>query len=358
MRMKQRTKWLDVMRCFGIFLIYLGHFPKSIGYAHEFVFSHHVPMFFFAAGCAEALCPDRKFLVTVKKTVTCILLPWLFFALASLVVRTIDKSWAAEKVLNSLDLIWNGTIRNRFFAGSLWFLTCMAVVRVLFAAIRKVRFKWIILVISVASYYVAMRILSPDIIKIPSLEFNADSALCYLVFYGVGYVVFPYINKLLDADTAWKKAVLSVSFFLSVAHATRIFFQKTTVVSYLSTIPGVQVFASVLNALIIIWMYCVLSKLCENVVFFNRVGQNTLYLCGNEYIIKILVPAAVGIVGLEVKLSSAVATYIYCGILIILVTLYLAPVEKRIISFVQGRIESFDRFIINKLDRKHKVEHK
>ncbi len=337
--MKKRTKWLDVLRCFGIFLIYVGHFPHSAGNAVEYVFTHHVPLFFFAAGCAENFYADRDFLTTAKKTILNLLVPWAFFAVLSLVLNTVEYNLAAHKVLRYIKVIAKGTIRNKYLAGSLWFLTGMAVVRMLFFFIKKVRFKWLMLLIGMALFYYAALIMKPAPSSKPSLPYNVDSALYYIIYYVIGYISFPHLDKLLDGDKIWKKCVLAVTFAISVFFAGCTFFKEPILKEFLRMIPGVKIYTSVINALTMIWMYCVLAKIFENIPLLNKIGQNTLYLCGNEYTIKHLFPAVMSIVGLQINMASPLVVYIYCIVLILLVNQFLVPIEKTCITQIQKWLE-------------------
>jgi len=352
--MRQRTKWLDVLRCFGIFLIYIGHFATYAGNAYGYVFTHHVALFFFAAGCAENFHANRKLLTTIKKTVFDLILPWAFFAVLSLVVFTIEKNASAKIVYEYFLIVINGTIRNQFVAASLWFLTCMAVVRIMFAVIRKVRFKWLIFAICVALFcYVELKMVPHPTYK-PAMFFNFDSAIYYIVYYAIGYVSFPFINKLLEADAIWKKCVLTTSFLFSAGYATCIFFKKTIIRDFLYTIPVIEFFMPIINALVIIWMYCVLAKLLENIALFNKVGQDTLYLCGNEYIIKSIVSSILCAVGLGINMRTPLVVYIYCIMLIALATLFLSPIEKKCISYLKEWVERAIAVITDKLRLKRK----
>ena len=74
---KKRIKWLDVMKCFGIFAIYLGHFGSDGRDSYAFVFTHHVALFFFVSGCAEALSTsDRRILPYIQKRIKTLLIPY------------------------------------------------------------------------------------------------------------------------------------------------------------------------------------------------------------------------------------------------------------------------------------------
>ncbi|EII8191729.1 acyltransferase, partial [Shigella flexneri] len=45
---KTRHDWVDALKFLGIFAIYLGHLGLGAGKLYPFVFSYHVPLFFFA----------------------------------------------------------------------------------------------------------------------------------------------------------------------------------------------------------------------------------------------------------------------------------------------------------------------
>ena len=62
-----RIKYLDVAKFVGIFCIYLGHFGHQAGNAYGFVFTFHVPLFFFLAGCTENLGADASFVKYIIK---------------------------------------------------------------------------------------------------------------------------------------------------------------------------------------------------------------------------------------------------------------------------------------------------
>ncbi|WP_157930074.1 acyltransferase family protein, partial [Enterobacter hormaechei] len=45
-----RHDWIDYLRFIAIFYIYLGHFGPAAGKLYPFVFTFHVPLFFFISG--------------------------------------------------------------------------------------------------------------------------------------------------------------------------------------------------------------------------------------------------------------------------------------------------------------------
>ena len=127
-------------------------------------------------------------------------------------------------------------------------------------------------------------------------------------------------------------------FFVNSFYAACTYFKISKVTGLLATIPVIKIFAPVISALIIIWMYCVLAKLLENITLLNTVGQNSLYLCGSEYIVKHLASATVGILGLKISVSSGLMVYIYCILLIVLTNRFLVPCEKSFLLWIQKHL--------------------
>ena len=81
--MNRRIKWIDVARCLGIFAVFLGHFGQDAGRMTNFLYTHHVALFFFLSGCM-APRDDSTLPTQIKKTTTGLVLPRLTFAFAAL----------------------------------------------------------------------------------------------------------------------------------------------------------------------------------------------------------------------------------------------------------------------------------
>ena len=92
-------------------------------------------------------------------------------------------------------LFLKGATRNTFFAAPLWFFTCLLVIEVAFEFIKRIKYKLGILIIGAALFIFAVKVLAP-----PRALYNVDSAAYYCIYYVIGYVTFPYINKLLTGE--------------------------------------------------------------------------------------------------------------------------------------------------------------
>ncbi len=327
--MSGRIKYLDVAKFIGIFCIYLGHFGISAGTAYNFVFSFHVPLFFFLSGFAENLSSEVSFGKYIIKNIKNILIPFYIFALLSLVVTTIvDNTHTA--IPPYLFEILKGCIRNHYFASALWFLTCLFVMKIVFFIFRKiVKFKWLVLLLCVAFYCIAELLINPRPIVNPWMPYNIDSVCYYIIFYALGYYTFRPLERLLDWTKPVNKVVcLSIGAVLLI-YAAFLFFGND-LLFYINVNTAMHLICPVLKAVFMILLVLIVSKAFENVQLFGSLGKNTLFLCGSEHLIKLFIPMCLQIVGLNIFLPNALTTYIYTLFLLVLCNKTLVPVEKAI----------------------------
>lgn len=325
------------MKFIGIFAIYLGHFGESAGLSYEFSFKFHVPMFFFIAGCTESITKDIGTINGIKKKTKTLIVPWLIFTLLSSSIMVIANNLRAAELKSIMIMIIKGTIRNTFFAYSLWFLTCLYVVSILFIFLKKLKNNWLILVVSVLCHVISDTMLPYRPIVQPTMIFNIDSALYYMIYFAIGYVSFQKINKLLANENRIIKVLRYVSILLTFAYTFLIFFGKD-ILQMIYSIPIIGIFKSVITSVIIIWFFVNLAYFLKEIAMFNSIGQHTLYLCGSEYMIKLLVSECIGILALNITINTPLAAYIYTFLLLCLVCRYLVPIEKSIINKINNYI--------------------
>ena len=322
----KRIEWVDVAKCFGIFAIWLGHIGPSAGWSYPFVAKFHVPMFFLLAGCIEYLNKEKNIRKSIKKKVKRLLWPYIFFGILSMIIQTIQTDASLGEVKEWIVLFLKGATRNTFFAAPLWFFTCLLVIEVVFEFIKRIKYKSCILLISAVLYIIAIKVFAP-----PRMLYNVDSAAYYFIYYAIGYIVFPYVNRLLTSETKMGKWVLGISGVFVGIYTAFIFFQ-INLIDFLGKVPYIKLFKPVLMSLLIIWFFLVLSYLCRNVEIFQKIGKNTLYLCGSEHIVKTCVPRFLEMIGLSFSISNPLAAYMYIAILLLLTNKWLVPMVKRMMT--------------------------
>lgn len=325
--MKKRLNYLDVARFIGMFCIYLGHFEDSAGKAHPFVFTFHVALFFFLSGCTETLSeqlPWHKYLI---KTVKSILIPFYIFAFSSLLVRSISID-SAKEIPSYLAVILKGCIRNEFIAGSLWFLSALFVMKLVFYFMQKLlRFKVLILIGCLGCFVVANTLIDPSPLVKPHLIFNLDSVCYYILFYGMGYCCFGWLRRLLAWDRLWKKICCAGVGSVLLLYAAALFFGKDPL-TFLDRIPALAALCALVRALLMIALVLIVAKALENLPLLGELGRNSLYLCGSEYIIKLLAVILLYTLGLGLSMPDPLSAYLYSFILLVVCNKTLVPIEK------------------------------
>ncbi len=341
----RRINWIDVAKAIGIFAIYVGHISTTDGErCMPFVWTFHVALFFLVSGCAEAVSKKQlafgEFLVKKLKG---LFLPWLVFALIATVVHVFKMGYSALELIKGLKLTALGCVRNNFLpsAGSLWFLTCLFVVQLIFFFIKKLKYQSLILIAAGAVHIVALLLFN---VHDPKLPYNLDTAMYYVLYYAIGYVFFEALDKFMSASTLKGKLLLVASGVVAFVYSGLRFF-GVDVFSTLYSIPYLGKIISVLGTLIIIYLVLLAAKLMENVELFQKIGQNTLYLCAGEYITHTFVWYMLTLIGISVKVGSTFSGIVYAlGLLAFSYTLVM-PVLKGIVKWTQSIP---DYFVSNK----------
>lgn len=325
--MKERILYLDIAKFIGIFCIYLGHFGSAAGNGYAFVFYFHVALFFFISGCSESLSSDVPWHKYILKNIKCILLPFYFFAFISLFTYCVYADSHSE-IMPNIQLILKGCIRNQYFAGGLWFLTCLFIIKISFHFLRKLlKYKALILITCICLFIFAQTVINPTPLISPHMIYNIDSACYYIIFYALGYCCFDYINKLFICDRPYKKIITACAGTICLLYSALLFWGKN-LLNYLNVIPNMNLVSSLLCPIMIIFFIFIVSKLLENVPLFLELGKNTLFLCGSEYIIKLVIPILLQTIGLNITLSNPIGTYFYTFILLVICNKTLVPIEK------------------------------
>ncbi len=325
----KRITWLDVAKCIGIVCIFLGHFGKEAGLFYEYVFKFHVPLFFFLSGCSCTFEKDLSFIEFLKKKALRILLPFYLFAFFALITNCILTG--TENLKINLLTIALGCIRNCFCAESLWFLTCLFVIEIAFKAIKMIKFKAIrILIIT------SVILTKPFYYHEPSLLFNIDS-IYYVFYFALGYYLYSAINILFDNA---KYRLLKILLFIGTgAYAIIEFFNCNPLDKVIIATKWINNIYSTVHAssraLLLIAFAILLSKLFCNVRVFQKIGSDTLYLCGTEYLLKQFIFGIAGLFGFDRTAGAPFTTYLYVIVMIIIGTWLVSPLLRRLVKFLQ-----------------------
>jgi fucose 4-O-acetylase-like acetyltransferase len=177
-----RLLWVDVAKTIGIFLIVFSHADQN-GYTESFLWTFHVPLFFFVSGYLMRDQPPDEFLRGVGRK---LLLPYVYsYILITLISLPLRPGADLEWLGRTLAGIVYGTHSYPYFVNdALWFLPSLITVEIL--------------------YVFCMRRL----------------ALSYLVFLAASYALFRqhYLDLFLSIDLS----LLGLNYFLAGTLARRL----------------------------------------------------------------------------------------------------------------------------------------
>ena len=324
-----RIKWIDVAKALGIFFIYLGHLGNLAGLAYNWVFSFHVPLFFFLSGCLEGH-NDKGIIKGFVYRINKIIIPYFVFGIFVIIYEAVN-SGTYEYAANHFLILVKGGIRNSFYLESgLWFLTCIFSVQVIFSVVKKLKYVPLILLICVG-----LNILIRLLIQEPSWYYNIDSALIYLVFYCIGWISYNYLNKLFESSNKFIKVVFAIVFILAILYSGAKYFNINIFFCVFGTNKVSVLFEGIITPLVNILWIILLSKMIEDIGMLCKVGRNTLYLCGGEYIVKSFFGILLSLFGITINISGTIHAVIYAMITVLIANFIFVPFAKMIITRIQ-----------------------
>ena len=329
-----RIDWVDALKFIGIFFIYIAHFVESSGKICLYAYAFHVPLFFFIAGFFALKYKEISYWKYILNKAKTLLLPYFVFGLLTAGVLTLQANYVPVPIKDIfLDLLMG--MRNQMFVSPLWFFPCLFLVEILFEGMLKIlKNKYFVLTACVILFFTAEAFFYQDYVVLPRFWFSADTALNYLLYYAIGAVSFERLSKFSFSEEKLLKKFLCVgAFWLTTLLAFILFFEKHAAIRNIFLLfPFGKSFYEVFVALGLIFFHIVIAKQITKFPLICTIGKNTLWLCGNEVILKTVVPAALSTFGLYYSLNSPLHTVIYCFALLILAEKIVIPVEKKLLG--------------------------
>ena len=200
--------------------------------------------------------------------------------------------------------------------------------------IKKLEKPVFILGVGIVLYVITARFLPYKPNLFPLLPYNADCALYYMIYYCTGYCVFPKLQDFLQCGQEKKRKrniVLAVAGIAGGSYAVCLFFGKDMLAPVLK-LPVLRIFHPYLSAMILICVSAVLAFCLQKSRMLQCLGRESLYLCGNEFIIKTIVTIAASFLGVSVPSANPFSGVLYVVILLLLTHFVLIPLEKPVID--------------------------
>lgn len=329
-----RIEWIDALKFIGIFLIYIAHFGDIAGKTCLFAYTFHVPLFFFISGLFSLKHREDPIGIYILNKVKTILIPYFVFSLLTIFIMTIQTNYIPIPIKDVIRDILFGT-RNQIFASQLWFFPCLLLVEIFFQILLKLlKNKYYVLMACIGIFLLAEGLFYENYVVLPRLWFNMDAALYYLLYYAIGAVSFEKLRKLNFNSMKLKgKSIFLLCVIASIFIAFITFFEKDFYFKNIFLrLPFGKSLYDVFIALSLIFLNILIAKKISNFKLICNMGKNTLWLCGNESVVKIIVPVLYSVLGLNRVISTPLHTIIYAFILLLFGEKIVVPIEKKIIG--------------------------
>lgn len=188
---ENRDVAFDVLKGFGILLMLCGHYWPNSHWAHQLIYSFHMPLFFLVAGYFSKPT-NLGLLLAIKKNAKRLLLPFVVTQLLLAAwggIQTMAKHDMSYFLKPLLSLIWGGpdVIDSQYgmiYVGPIWFLPALfwakTVFEFLIAKIHNLSLLFVCIAVSVIMILLHKYIRSPWCIL---------QGLSCLTFLSIGYLV-------------------------------------------------------------------------------------------------------------------------------------------------------------------------
>lgn len=194
--MDKHIEWVDILKGIGILLVVLGHQLDNDFTLFKYIYSFHMPLFFFISGFLfPSNCYKNNLKDYIYKKQITLIRPYFVFGFISLFIYTIYRGYDISG-LKALYIANRKMIQSPEFDTPLWFLPCLFVVSIAFYVMNMyIKNEKLILAITFV-----LSILGYKTLNNPILPFTADSGLYYLLFFVFGFIIkrrYDNLSKLL-----------------------------------------------------------------------------------------------------------------------------------------------------------------
>lgn len=273
--MKKRDNTIDVLKGIGIILVVIGHMDTSQigGGIISYIYSFHMPLFFWISGYLMYSSKSIKFKEFFIKKFRTIIIPYIIFFVVSIfyghiIVRYIFKQYVIvfnlKDTLKALFLSsdWLNSVPT--FNFPLWFLMIFFITVIVFYFLDRIQ--------KISIFIIVLFLLS--IITIPIQKyiegrpaFSINVLPASLTFMGIGYLFRKYEDKI---------KINPISLFLMFT------FTLWSSYMYPENIQGIKHYIYFVSATASILIYYYIAKDISGSKLLQYIGQNSLIILGTH----------------------------------------------------------------------------
>ncbi|SMF07105.1 Fucose 4-O-acetylase [Alteromonadaceae bacterium Bs31] len=270
--MHHRIDWIDSAKAIGIFFVIMGHHKHPL---YNYIYSFHMPLFFFLSGLLFPNSTGLSFAVFARKKALSLLAPYFFFSSALFLVWLVLGKFISPEVLQGYSITKNflgifyaqGQLEYMRWGVELWFLPCLYICTLMFYWVARLSGLQQLLTVTLAA---VIGLSLPKILEL-RLPWSFDVALVALGFFWLGYKLK---DKIYQFDISLKTApywlifgLLNIGFFYLSERRIDMYqaLYGNYAYFYLSAVSGIL-------------FYVLLAKIIPTNKFVLFVGANSIIL--------------------------------------------------------------------------------
>ena len=323
----ERDKSIDVLRAIAILFVIFGH-VTHIGELRQYIWSFHMPLFFFISGFLFNRNKYESTRAFLKVKINGLIIPYIFFCLITLVywilIESRVRSWGMTWYMEVYGIIY-GTYSAEYmlFNSAMWFLPCLFSMELLYWFVSKIESTWKIVFVLLFANILGMT--AKDYLS--WLPWGINSAMISMIFFGFGNLIKTKTS--FWANLKWYYWVLTVSVMFS--------FQWLTFDCLKAEMNALKIespFLYIFFAVVGICLYFSLAKLIKKNFILEWIGQNTLVLFAlQEPVYRAIIYSFSKLLRIEVELvRTDICLNVLCTCLTVIVIAPFVIVYNKYIS--------------------------
>lgn len=335
----ERIKWIDVCKGMGLLLVILGHLLVAGSSVAVWIFSFHIPLFFFLSGYLSKF-ESKNSRDSLKRILISLIVPYFIFVFIGLIISLIIPVWHPVSLNVVLYDVFYRVQPESLHVGQLWFLFCLAVTEILFLIAIKLlkKHRYFLIAVGFFAAIIAYVIQAdPHFTQANRIPWKIDSAFMGFFFFSLGYYAksSALILKIVSSTTLRKILFMTIALIINILFAIKL----NSPANLGANLYGNLIYFIIAALSGIIFIICI-SKFFEDNTILLYMGKNTLSIFSSHsfflYLYAFLLSGILGIsftIMVNIPLFLCFIGLIFVGLISLIVPIvYNNTIQKFILK--------------------------